>query len=151
MKRITLILTLLFFTSVGAFSQIIDPVNWSYVAKKTSPTEATIFIRATIERGWHLYTQTVPPNGPVKTTFTFAPSDDYSLEGETIEPTSISKFVKVFNMNVSYFENNVVFQQKIKLNKETTSVKGKIEFMVANETKFLPSTEVEFSVPVKKK
>lgn len=149
MRRITLILSLLFFTSLGAFAQLEDPVTWSYVAKKTSPTEATVFIKASIEDNWHLYSQTVKPGGPSKTIFTFAKSKDYTLVGGTTEPKPISKFEKVFNMNVPYFEDQVVFQQKVKLKKGTTTVKGKVEFMVCNDSKCLPPTEIEFSVPVK--
>ena len=149
MKRITLILSLLFFTSLGAFAQLDDPVSWSYFGKKTSPTEATVYIKASIEEGWHLYSQTVKPGGPNKTIFTFAKTKDYTLVGGTTEPKPISKFEKVFNMNVPYFADEVVFQQKIKLNKGATTVKGKVEFMVCDDKKCLPPNEIAFSVPVK--
>ena len=56
---------------------------------------------------------------------------------------------KVFNMNVPYFTDEVVFQQKIKLNKGATTVKGKVEFMVCDDKKCLPPNEIAFSVPVK--
>ena len=149
MKRVTLILNLLFFTSLGAFAQLDEPVSWSYVAKKTSATEATVYIKASIEENWHLYSQTVKPGGPNKTIFTFAKSKDYTLVGGTTEPKPISKFEKVFNMNVPYFTDEVVFQQKIKLNKGATTVKGKVEFMVCDDKKCLPPNEIAFSVPVK--
>ncbi len=149
MKKITLILTLLFFSTLGAFAQLEDPVSWSYVAKKTSATEATVYIKANIEENWHLYSQTVKPGGPSKTSFTFSPSKEFTLVGKTIEPKPISKFEKVFNMNVPYFEDQVVFQQKIKLNKGTTTVKGKVEFMVCNDKQCLPPSEIEFTIPVK--
>lgn len=149
MKRLTLILSLLFFSSLGAFAQLEDPVSWSTVAKKTSPTEATIYIKATLEDKWHLYSQTTKPGGPTKTVFTFTPSKDYSLIGKTLEPKPISKFEKVFNMNVQYFENEVVFQQKVKLNKGTTVVKAKVEYGVCDDKSCLPPTEVAFSIPIK--
>lgn len=149
MKRVILILSLLFFTSLGAFAQLDEPVSWSYVAKKTSATEATVFIKASIEENWHLYSQTVKPGGPNKTIFTFAKSKNYTLVGGTTEPKPISKFEKVFNMNVPYFTDEVVFQQKIKLNKGATTVKGKVEFMVCDDKKCLPPNEIAFSVPIK--
>ncbi|SFH09735.1 protein-disulfide reductase DsbD N-terminal domain-containing protein [Pedobacter insulae] len=149
MKRITLVLTLLFFTTLGAFAQIEDPITWATVAKKTSATEATVYIKATIDDGWHLYSQTVKPGGPSKTVITFAPSKDFTLVGGTIEPKPINKFEKVFNMNVPYFEDQVVFQQKIKLKKGATSVKAKVDFMVCNDKQCLPPSEIEFTIPVK--
>jgi len=149
MKQITLVLTLLFFTAAGAFAQIETPVTWSYAQKKISKTEAIVYLKATIQDGWHIYSQNVKPGGPVKTTIKFAPSKDFVKVGTTTEPKPLSKFEKVFDMNVGYFEKQVIFQQKIKLNKPETLVKGTIEFMVCDESRCLPPDEVQFSVQVK--
>ncbi len=40
--------------SLGAFAQIENPVKWAYAAKRTSPTEAIVFIKASIDNGWHI-------------------------------------------------------------------------------------------------
>jgi DsbC/DsbD-like thiol-disulfide interchange protein len=149
MKRITLVLALLMLTVFGASAQIENPVTWSYAQKKISKTEAIVYLKATIEDGWHIYSQNVKSGGPVKTTVTFAPSKDFTKTGGTTEPKPITKYEKVFEMNVGYFEKQVVFQQKIKLNKPETIVKGTIEFMVCNESKCLPPEEIKFSVQVK--
>jgi len=149
MKKLTLILALLFFSGASVFAQIENPVTWSYGQKKISKTEAIIYLKATIESGWHIYSQELKPGGPIKTSFTFAPSKDYVKVGKTIEPKASTKFEKVFNMNVGYFEKQVIFQQKVKLLKPTATVKGKLEYMVCDETKCLPPTEVDFMVQVK--
>ena len=149
MKKSILILALFIFGATAAFAQLENPVSWSYVAKKTSKNEATIYIKASIDKGWHIYSQNLKPGGPTKTIFTFAPSKDFTLVGKTIEPKAITEYEKVFKMNVSYFEDEVVFQQKIKLNKATTAVKGSVEFMVCNDKSCLPPAEVSLSVPVK--
>jgi hypothetical protein len=118
----------------GAKAQIENPVRWSYAAKKVSATEAV-----------------VKDGGPVKTSFTFSPSKEYTPVGKTTEPAPISKFEKVFGMNVGYFENSVVFQQKVKLKSaKAAAVKGKLEYMVCNNSKCLPPEEVEFSIPLGK-
>lgn len=149
MKKIILVFTLLFAVSFGAFAQLENPVTWSYAAKKISKTEAVVLIKATIDDGWHLYSQTVKPGGPSKTKITFTPSKEFTLVGKTAEPKPISKFEKVFNMDVPYFQDQVVFQQKVKLNKGTATVKGKVEFMVCNDKECLPPNDVAFSVPIK--
>ncbi|MBB6499596.1 protein-disulfide reductase DsbD N-terminal domain-containing protein [Pedobacter cryoconitis] len=149
MKKITLVFTLLLFTVLGASAQIETPVTWSYAQKKISNTEAIVYLKATIQDGWHIYSQTVKPGGPVKTTIKFNPSKDFVKVGATIEPKPLTKFEKVFDMNVGYFEKQVVFQQKIKLNKPGTIVTGTIEFMVCDASKCLPPDEVKFSVQVK--
>lgn len=149
MKKITLVLSMVLFTIAGAFAQIEKPVTWSYVAKKINKTEAVLYLKASIDSKWHIYSQNVKSGGPVKTTFAFSPSKDFSLVGKTTEPKAIVKYEDTFKMNVSYFENQVIFQQKIKLNKGTTIVKGSVEFMTCNDRQCLPPEEVEFSIPVK--
>jgi len=148
MKKTLLAIAALLF-NMAVYAQIEKPVTWSYAAKKTSATEAVIYIKANIEKGWHLYSQTVKDGGPVKTTFTFPASAAYTLVGKTIEPKPITKFESTFKMDVSYFENGVIFQQKVKLKAGKPVVKGTVEFMVCNDKQCLPPDEVTFSVPVK--
>lgn len=150
MKKATILLFTLLLTSVaGAFAQIETPVTWSYAAKKVSKTEAIIYLKATIDNGWHIYSLSQKAGGPVKTTVSFDASKDYTKVGLTTEPKPIVKYEKVFSMNVSYFEKQVIFQQKVKIPKGSAAVKGKIEFMVCNDSKCLPPDEVSFSVQVK--
>lgn len=135
--------------TAAAFAQIETPVRWSYAAKKVSATEAVVFIKATIDNGWHIYSQNIGDGGPIATKLTFSPAKNYTIAGKTAEPKAISKYEDTFKMNVSYFENSVVFQQKIKLKGAgATSVKGKVEFMTCNDRKCLPPDEVEFNIPV---
>lgn len=147
MKKI-LGIFMLVFMGMGAYAQILTPVKWSYAAKKINDKEAVVYIKASIEPGWHIYSQTVGDGGPIKTSFNFVSSDNFSLVGSTIEPKPENKFDKTFNMEVPYFEKSVVFQQKIKLNAGSVNVKGVLEYMVCNDHQCLPPEEVEFSIPV---
>ena len=136
---------------ISAKAQIEAPVKWSYAAKKLSPTEAVVFLRATIQDGWHIYSLDVKDGGPIKTSFTFTPSKEYSLDGKPSEPAAITKYEKVFSMDVSYFEKSVTFQQKIKLKSPNASVvKGKLEYMTCNDKKCLPPDDIDFSIPLGK-
>jgi DsbC/DsbD-like thiol-disulfide interchange protein len=147
MKKLLIVIAVLF--AAGAQAQILTPVKWEYAAKKTSPTEATVLIRATIEDGWHIYSQTVKDGGPIKTSFTFTASKEYTLIGKPIEPKPITRYEKSFSMNVSFFEKSVTFQQKIKLKAGKATVKGQLEYMTCNDQKCLPPETVDFSVEVK--
>jgi hypothetical protein len=150
MKKLILIAAAVVLT-LGAYAQIETPVKWSYAAKKISPTEAVVFLKATIEDNWHIYSLNVKDGGPIKTSFTFAPSKEYSLVGKPSEPKPITKYEKTFSMNVSYFEKEVVFQQKIKLKSPNASVvKGKLEYMTCNDHKCLPPDDIDFSIPLGK-
>jgi len=150
MKKLLLLIAVLVI-STGAFAQIEAPVKWSYAAKRLSKTEAVVLLKATIQSGWHIYSQNVKDGGPIKTTFTFKPSKDYAPAGKATEPAAITKFEKVFGMNVSYFENAVVFQQKIKLKSpKASAVSGSVEFMTCNDKKCLPPESVDFTIPLGK-
>lgn len=150
MNRFILILCVFLFSAGASQAQIMTPVKWSYAAKKISKTEAIVYIKATIDEGWHLYSQNMKDGGPVKTTFAFPASKEYKLVGKTIEPKPITEFEKAFDMDVSYFEKTVMFEQKVAIqgNKPVT-VKGSVEFMVCNDEQCLPPDEVTFTIPVK--
>ena len=140
---------ILVLSCVSGKAQILKPVHWSYAAKKISATEAVVFIKATIDQGWHLYSQTVGEGGPVKTTFTFSPSTAYTLNGATLEPKPIVRMEPAFNMNVAFFEGSVIFQQKVKVKKLPVTVKGTVEYMTCNDEKCLPPDAQSFSITIK--
>ncbi|MGZ3752185.1 MAG: protein-disulfide reductase DsbD domain-containing protein [Mucilaginibacter sp.] len=150
MKRV-LLLMVVAMISAGAYAQIEAPVKWSYFAKRLKNNEVVILLHATIQDGWHIYSQNVKDGGPIKTSFTFAPSKEYTLVGKAYEPTPITKYEDAFKMNVSYFEKTVTFQQKIKLKSDkVTSIKGQLEFMTCNNRKCLPPDDVDFTIPLSK-
>lgn len=147
MKKIVHLL--LVFLALQAQAQIENPVTWSFSAQRISETEATLQIKANIQKGWHLYSQFVDDGGPIPTSFKFIPSKEHQLLGKVSEsPKAIVAQDANFGMQVAWHENNVLFSQKITLNKAKTTVSGVLEYMVCNNTKCLPPTELEFSIPV---
>ncbi|WP_158994130.1 protein-disulfide reductase DsbD domain-containing protein [Mucilaginibacter sp. L196] len=149
MRKLIISAVILILFTITTKAQILTPVRWSYAAKKISKDEAMIFIKATIDDGWHVYSQFVKDGGPVKTTITFPASTSYSLIGSTVEPKPVTRYEKVFSMDVSFFEHEVVFQQKIKLKTGQANVTGTLEYMTCNDKQCLPPEDLQFSVPVK--
>ena len=149
MKKLLLIVCSLLF-SFNLLGQILKPVKWSYATKKLTNKEAVVFIKATIDGGWHIYSVYQKAGGPIKTAITFLHSKQYVLFGKIIEPNPVISFEPSFGINVSYFEKSVIFQQKIKLKtKGEATIKGNINFMVCNSEKCLPPEDVMFVIPVK--
>lgn len=151
MKKFSLFVVALLMTVTAAFAQIHNPVKWTVASKKLNSKEAVVFIKATIQNGWHIYGQEVPDGGPQPTTFTFKPSKDFTLNGATTPTTKAkSKYEEAFKMNVPYFNQEVVFQQKVKLNgNKPTTVLGMVEFMSCDKTQCLPPDEYNFTVTIK--
>ena len=132
-----------------ATAQILKPVTWQFGTKKLADKEVIIFIKATIDDGWHLYSQHVGEGGPEPTKIVFNPSKDFVLQGKTAEPKAETVFEEVFKMNVPYFDSEVVFQQRLKLNNgnKDTAIKGTITYMVCNDTQCIPD-EKDFTIVV---
>jgi len=150
MKKVLLVIVALVMCA-GAYAQIETPVRWSYAAKRVNDKEAIVFLKATIQPSWHIYSLNVKDGGPIKTSFEFTPSKLYAPIGKPTEPTPVTKYEKAFTMNVSYFEKEVVFQQKISLKSASaTSVTGKLTYMTCNDKKCLPPEDVDFTIPLGK-
>lgn len=138
------ILILLVFYGFHASSQIHDPVKWKTSVEQISETEYHLITVADIETGWHLYSQTVPENGPIATTFTYDNGEEsFKILGNTSEEEGHIVDDPVFKMKIKFFEKSTVFKQRIHVDKEFKTIKGFVEFMVCDDSKCLPPTEVE--------
>lgn len=130
-------------------AKIEDPVKWSFKSEKVNSTEFDLVITATIDKGWHVYSQFIAEGGPIPTSFKFTPSKAYKLKGTVTEsPKAVSAFDKNFDMQIAWHKDKVDFRQRIILNTPKTSVAGVLEFMVCNDQKCLPPSEVEFQISV---
>ncbi|TCR08540.1 disulfide bond corrector protein DsbC [Sphingobacterium sp. JUb20] len=142
------IAAMIFMLSNGV-AQIHTPVKWTVASKKLSSKEAVVFIKATIEQGWHIYSQHVKDGGPTPTFFSFAQGPKYTLAGKTVEPKPKVKHEEVFKMDVGYFTDEVIFQQKVSLKNGTATVKGTVEWQACDATQCLPPDQYNFSVIIK--
>ena len=151
MKQFSLLVVAVLLTITTAFSQIHNPVKWTVATKKLNNKEAIVYIKATIQNGWHIYGQSVPSGGPIATTVAVKPTKAYTLNGKVVESVKPkSKYEEVFKMNVPYFNNEVVFQQKINLlSKVPVKVTGEVEFMACDKSQCLPPDIYEFTVTIK--
>lgn len=146
MRTIIIASILAFTCCLKANAQEIKPVSWTYVANKTGQNEAEIYITAIIDRGYKIYSLNMEDGGPIKTCIVFRPSKAYKLIGNISEPVPINVYSDVFKMNISYFEEKVVFKQKIRLNASKVTIKGYVEFMSENNSICLPPDKDNFTL-----
>ena len=148
MKKIMLLLALLI--SAVSFSQIHNPVKWTTKVVPVSENKYDLVVQATIESGWHLYSQNVPENGPIPTAFTFPKNAAYELVGKVSEETGKTINDPIFNMKIKFFEGKATFKQRIKaISKKAFKITGEVEFMVCDDANCLPPTYVDlnFNIP----
>jgi thiol:disulfide interchange protein DsbD len=149
MKKIFLFISL-FIVSLS-FSQIHDPVKWVTSVEKVSETEYNLITTAIIEKNWHLYSQNVPQDGPIPTSFSYETSKDFEITGKTSEEEGHTVNDPVFEMKIKYFENKATFKQRIKaISKSAFDIKGSVTFMVCDDANCLPPTDIDlnFTIPV---
>jgi hypothetical protein len=130
-------------------AQVHDPVKWSARYNPLSETEGELLITATIEKGWHTYSQRPTTDGPIPTSFTFTPSKKYELKGNTVESDAHEEFVKAFEAKIFVFKDKAEFRQKIKLKDGAGfDVPLKLEYMSCNDLMCLPPKTIDLSVKV---
>lgn len=150
MKRIV-IFVLQLGTFLSSFSQILTPLKWTWKAVETSKGEYKLVFTAKIDAKWHTYSQYIGEGGPVPTKFTFDDKNkDIQLIGKTTETGGKvhDGHDPVFDMQLKYFEDAMVCEQKIKVLRDT-KLKGSFEFMACDDARCLPPDYIEFEFDLK--
>lgn len=150
MKKLFL-LSLFITIAYLSYSQNQTPVEWNYNAKKINSTTYEVHLTATIDGGWHLYSQTTPDGGPVPTFITFDKNPLVTLEGSAKEVGKLQqKFEPLFGVDVKQYGNKVDFVQMLKLKTPVkTNLSGSIVFMVCDDEQCLPPSTQKFSIALK--
>lgn len=142
MRRLRkVVLSVLFFLSAMtlSFAQIFEPVKWSYETRQTGENEYELVFKATIDDGWHLYSQFIQDGGPIKTSFNFDTINAVELLGKVEERGELEQdYDPNFEMELKWFSHEVEFVQKVKLKTEGAVAKGWLEFMTCDDQRCLP-------------
>ena len=93
------------------------PITWSTSVIENGNNEYTLVTKGIIKDGWRLYAQSLPEGGALPTEFKFEKESYFDFYGDVLEPEPITKFDPIFNMDQSYFINNITYYQDIKLKK----------------------------------
>jgi len=127
------IFLLFFLWTLGVQAQ--TPVVWSTDFKKLSDTEYLLIFNASVQPKWHLYSQSLPEDGPLPTEFIFeGEGTAFEWVGEMEESETVTAFDPIFEMDLSWFEGEATFQQKIRLIKpDLGAISGEINFQACDD------------------
>ncbi len=139
------------FSVTLARAQVLNPVDWMATSKKLSGNTWEVHLKANIQKGWHIYSQTTPHGGPVPTTISFTKNPLFDLAGPTKEEGKLEQHhEELFGVDVKQFSNSVDFVQTIKLKSAvSTSANIAVEYMACNDKECLPPTSKKFSIALK--
>ena len=140
------ILISLFLAFLSSSAQILEPVKWEFSLNQINDKEAILIFKANIDDHWHLYSQNIEDGGPIPTGFFIDTLKAFEFVGKVEEKSkAVKEFDKSFKMELTYFNHEAVFEQKINiLTDKQFVVKGFLEFMVCDDERCLPPSEVNF-------
>ena len=129
-------------------AQIQDPVHWTATAQKVADKTYEIHLTASIEDGWHVYSQSTPAGGPIPTNISFTKNPLLELQGTAKEVGKLEQHNEpLFGVDVKQFSDKVDFVQVVKVKANVkTSMSVSVEFMVCNDRQCLPPTTKKFTV-----
>jgi DsbC/DsbD-like thiol-disulfide interchange protein len=149
MKKVFLV-ALSFMVGSLAFAQ--NPVSWSFTSKKVSDKVYEVILTASIQPGWHLYSQTQPEDAIAQpTSFAFNNNPLVNFDGKVKEVGKLEKYRDdKLDISANQYSNKVEFVQVVKLKgKAKTAVTGKLEFQTCDDKKCLPPKTVPFTIALK--
>ncbi|HYC41081.1 MAG TPA: protein-disulfide reductase DsbD domain-containing protein [Chitinophagaceae bacterium] len=143
-------LALLLLIAVIAKAQL-NPVSWNFSAKKIDDKTYELHMKANMQPGWHLFSQTQPDDAiAIPTGFVLNKNPLVSYEGRIREQGTLEKFHdKKLDLSANQYSNTVNFVQMVKLKARVkTTVTGTVEYQTCNDEKCLPPRKVNFSIPI---
>ncbi|HEX7757100.1 MAG TPA: protein-disulfide reductase DsbD domain-containing protein [Niabella sp.] len=128
-----------------------DPASWKFSSKKVGDKAYEVQMVATLQSGWHLYSQQQPQGAiayPTKIDFTNNP-----LVVRTGSVKEVGKMQKAHdattNSTAYQYGNTVTFVQKITLKANAkTALSGTVEYQTCDDKKCLPPKKIVFNIPL---
>jgi DsbC/DsbD-like thiol-disulfide interchange protein len=150
MKKLTVFLMAVM-AVFGAQAQL-NPVNWSFTSKKIADKTYEIHLTATMQPGWHLYSQVQPEDAvAIPTGFKLNSNPLLALNGNIKEVGKMEKFHDAkLEVSANQYAGKVDFVQVVKLKGNVkTNLTGSVEFQTCDDKKCLPPKTVNFSIAIK--
>ncbi|MBL7743052.1 MAG: hypothetical protein JNN00_06195 [Chitinophagaceae bacterium] len=149
MKKAFLFLSV--FAVVAAAQAQLNPVSWTFSSKKINDKTYEVHIEATIQSGWHLYSQSQPEDAIAEPTLVaFNKNPLLTLDGKVKEEGKLEKFHDAkLEVSANQYSKTVKFVQVVKLKaKAKTNVSGSVRFQTCNDQRCLPPKTVTFNVAI---
>ncbi|MGE5108498.1 MAG: protein-disulfide reductase DsbD domain-containing protein [Sphingobacteriales bacterium] len=139
------------FVGMAVMAQSKTKVSWTYSSKKIADKKYELRLTATIQNGWHLYSQNLDKDAiALPTTVKFNKNPLLLMQGKVKESGKmIAEFDNATQSKSKYYKDKVEFVQVVTLKtKAKTSVSGEVEFMVCDDKSCLPPSKIPFTIAV---
>jgi len=150
MKRYFLILFAVVMAAASAMAQ--DPIRWRMNVKMTSATEGVVTLNALIDEGWHLYSTSMPEDGPKPTQISFEGTKNVKFTDKLkVSRAPMEVEDPMFEMKLSWWIDKVTFTRKFKLtDPDGAKINASVSFMGCNDMNCTPPKTVNLTYEFKK-
>jgi thiol:disulfide interchange protein DsbD len=126
-------------SAVGPLRAQEHPIHFAVRAPRNTPTvrpgdTLTVRVDGTIPVGWHLYSITQPPGGPVATTVDVGPSSLVRLRAAVKAPVPIPAPDPNFGIESEWYEDSVAFRIPLRVSHDATPGKREIAVRIGYQT-----------------
>lgn len=111
-----------------------EHLTWKSAVEKLSETEYKVKFICELEDEWHTYSQFTAEGGPLPTQFRFEKNKDIELIGKVEEiGKKHKKFDEIFGVDVTEFDGNVTYVQRVKIKNPKAILKGEFDGQVCKD------------------
>lgn len=152
-KRLLNLLFVITLCVIAAQAQMLNPVKWTKSIKMTDDKNGVITFTATIDKGWHLYSNDTPEGGPIPLSIKWDKKEGVKLVGG-LKPSKAPATIddEMFGMKVRQWDGSVTLTQKFTTTADRYKIEGEVNYQACNDSGCLPGSELfDFSGTAKGK
>ena len=129
-----LVTILLLFGGTISNAQMLNPVKWTKSVKMTDSSHGIITFSASIDNGWHVYSNDTPAGGPIPLSVNWNTLDGVKLDGG-LKPSKAPQTFddQIFEMKVRQWSGGVTLTQKFTTTATKYSIDGEIRYQGCND------------------
>ena len=140
--------TLILLSAATVYGAHEDPVQWSLASGQAAPgADADLSLTASIAPGWHLYSPTTPPGGPIPTSLSLA-SNPLITTYSIYRPAPVRKLDPNFQIDTETYSGEAPFLVRVHPAGSAsgdTSVTALVRYQACNDVKCLPPVRKSIS------
>ena len=126
-------------------AQIVSPVKWKIDLEKMGDSIGYIVLKATIEDGWHLYSNDLPEGGPIPTTVEWKNLYNVNVVGNLeVSPKPHEEISQIFMLKLGFWNKQAVLKQKVEFKGEDYKIEGYVTYMACNDGTCQPPQKETF-------
>ncbi|MDE5941906.1 MAG: thioredoxin family protein [Muribaculaceae bacterium] len=148
MRKTISMLFMLVITLFAAHAQMMNPVKWNVTTNMTGDARGEVVMTATIEPGWHVYSNDVDPSvGPTPLELNWTSLKGVKLTGGMkADKTPHREFDNMFEADLSWWTEKVTLRQAFEATAPDFAIDLTIRYAACNDQNCIPPAKETFNL-----